>query len=312
MPGRVKGAWNLISKLAIALIWKTPTRLKFRKTKICQEQNILTFVYNKTGADSSEWFEPAEDAKVSGQGTGQEKTSSKPKKTQPHRAVKTKKPAQAGPSKVQKTQKPKKTVVIGDVYIITMKRCLNQPEPPFGKVGSSKRTESNCQARLKELQTGNPHQLVCRHTFPVTENERTAEHTVKKQLRAEGLGIQPSCRGGSEWFSYPRGGLAALANRVTQILNDEGVLAPRSDWVESSINPSLSPNQSPQFLYNSKWRQVPCKGDELQHITYNCKWHFSEVTCVTIARSRKWSIKCRYSNKRRTFAEKNFISSALE
>ena len=312
MPGRVKGAWNLISKLAIALIWKTPTRLKFGKTKICQEQNILTFVYNKTGADSSEWFEPAEDAKVSGQGTGQEKTSSKPKKTQPHRAVKTKKPAQAGPSRVQKTQKPKKTVVIGDVYIITMNRCLNQPAPPFGKVGSSKRTASNCQARLKELQTGNPHQLVCGHTFPVTENERTAENTVKRQLRAEGLGIQPSCRGGSEWFSYPRGGLAALANRVRQILNDEGVLAPRSDWVESSINPSLSPNQSPQFLYNSKWRQVPCKGDELQHITYNCKWHFSEVTCVTIARSRKWSIKCRYSNKRRTFAENNFISSALE
>ena len=250
---------------------KDSSRLKFGKTKICQEQNILTFVYNKTGADSSEWFEPAEDAKVSGQGTRQQKTSSKPKRTQPHRAAKTKTPAQAGPSRVQKTQKPQKTVVVGDVYIITMNRCLNQPAPPFGKVGSSNRTESNCHARLKELQTGNPHQLVCRHTFPVTENERTAESTVRRLLRADGLGIQPRCRGGTEWFSYPRGGLAALANRVRQILNDEGVLAPRSDWVESSINPSLSPNQSPQFLYNSKWRQVRCKGDELQHITYNCK-----------------------------------------
>ena len=78
MPVRVKGAWNLISKLAIALIWKTPTRLKFGKTKIYQEQNILTFVYNKTGADSSEWFEPAEDAKVSGQGGRQQRTSRLP------------------------------------------------------------------------------------------------------------------------------------------------------------------------------------------------------------------------------------------
>ena len=311
MPGRVKGAWNLISKLAIALIWKTPTRLKFGKTKICQEQNILTFVYNKTGADSSEWFEPAEDAKVSDR-RHQKTTSSKPQRTQPHRAVKTKNPSQAGPSRVQKTQKPQKTVVFGDVYIITMNSCLNQPTPPFGKVGSSNRTAKNCQARLRELQTGNPHRLVCRHTFSVTENERTAEIRVQRQLRADGLDVQPRCGGGREWFSFPRGGLQALINRVRQILNDAGVLAPRSDWVESSINQSLSPNQSPQFVYNSKWRQVPCKGDELQHITYNCKWHFSEVTCVTIARSHKWSIKCRYSNKRRTLTESNFISSALE
>ena len=172
---------------------------------------------------------------------------------------------------VQKTQKPQKTVVFGDVYIITMNPCLDQPAPPFGKVGSSSRTANNCGARLGELQTGNPHQLTCSHTFSVTENQRTAENRVKRQLRTDGLDIYPSCRGGTEWFSFPGSGVQSLAARVREILNDAGVLAPRSDWVESSINPSLSPNQSPQFVYNSKWRQVPCKGDELQHITYNCK-----------------------------------------
>ena len=314
MPGPVKGAWNLISKLAIVLIWKTPTRLKFGKTKICQEQNILTFVYNKTGADSSEWFEPVEDAKVSGshhQKQQQPPPKKQPSRKQPPRAAKTNN-TKAGPSKAETKQKPRKTVVLGDVYIITMNRCLNQPAPPFGKVGSSNRTANTCRARLKELQTGNPHQLVCRYTFSVTVNELTAENRVKRKLTTDGLKVSERCHGGTEWFSFPQGGLQALANRVREILNEAGYLPPRSDWVESSINPSLSPNQSPQFVYNSKWRQVPCKGDELQHITYNCKWHFSEVTCVTIARSRKWSIKCRYSNKRRTFTENNFISAALE
>ena len=269
-------------------------------------------VYNKTGADSSEWFVPAEDAAVSGRRQGKT-TSSKPQKTQPHRAVKTNKPAQAGSSnQVQPKTKPRKTVVLGDVYIITMNRCLNQSAPPFGKVGSSERTENNCAARVGELQTGNPHQLVCRYTFSVTEDPKTAERRVRHNLTEDGFNIYPSCRGGTEWFTFPGSRVQSLAARARAVLNDAGVLASTSDWVESSINSSLSPNQSPHFVYNSKWRQVPCKGDELQHITYNCKWHFSEVTCVTIARSRKWSIKCRYSNKRRIFTENNFISAALE
>ena len=311
MPGRVKGAWNLISKLAIALIWKTPTRLKFGKTKICQEQNILTFVYNKTGADSSEWFEPAEDAKVSGSRPHKTTSSSKPQKTRPHRTVTTK-PAGPSTKTVPPKPKPKPKKTTGVVYIINMRACLSQPAPPFGKVGSSSRPDNNCGARVGELQTGNPHQLVCNHMFPVTEQLSAAEGRVRRNLTASGYNIYPSCRGGTEWFSFPGSGLQSLANRVRAVLNDAGVLASRSDWVESSINPSLSPNQFPQSVYNSKWRQVPCKGDELQHITYNCKWHFSEVTCVTIARSRKWSIKCRYSNKRRIFTENNFISAALE
>ena len=107
--------------------------------------------------------------------------------------------------------------------------------------------------------------------FPVTEALSAAERRVRQNLTADGFSIHPTCRGGREWFSFPQGGLQALANRVRAVLNDAGVLGSRSDWVESSINPSLSPNQSPQFVYNSKWRQVPCKGDELQHITYNCK-----------------------------------------
>ena len=225
----------------------------------------------KTGADSSEWFVPAEDAAVSGRRQGKT-TSSKPQKTQPHRAVKTNKPAQAGSSnQVQPKTKPRKTVVLGDVYIITMNRCLNQSAPPFGKVGSSERTENNCAARIGELQTGNPHQLVCRYTFSVTEDPKTAERRVRHNLTEDGFNIYPSCRGGTEWFTFPGSRVQSLAARARAVLNDAGVLASTSDWVESSINPSLSPNQSPHFVYNSKWRQVPCKGDELQHITYNCK-----------------------------------------
>ena len=199
---------------------------------------------------------------------------------------------------------------MGAVYIATMNSCQNQP---YGKIGSTGRTDNSCGARLGELQTGNPHQLVCGHVFLVTEVPTTAERRVHQQLTTDNLNIYTTCRGGTEWYSFPRGGVRGLANRVRAILDDANVLVPASDWVESSINPSLSPNQSPQFVYNSKWRQVPGKGDELQHITYNCKWHFSEVTCVTIARSRKWSIKCRYSNKRRILiTENNFISAALE
>ena len=300
MPVRVKGAWNLISKLAITLIWKTPTRLKFGKTKICQEQNILTFVYHKTGADSSEWFEPAKDAGVSGR---------RPQRTLPHRPAKTR---QGGPSnRVQPRPQQRRIVISGVVYIIHMNPCLGSA-PPFGKVGSTSRSANFCQARVRELQTGNPHQLVCNHYFSVVGNLTRAESTVHNQLRLDGRSIRGTCHGGREWYSFPGSGVQSLANRVRAILNEAGFLAPTRDWVESSINPSLSPNQSPQFVYNSKWRQVPCKGDELQHITYNCKWHFSEVTCVTIARSRKWSIKCRYSNKRRTLTDNNFISATLE
>ena len=302
MPGRVKGAWNLISKLAIVLNWKTPTRLKFGKTKICQEQNIPTFVYNKTGADSSEWFEPVEDAKNRSSTIQQQDPTHlrrQQSRRQPHRST------NAGSS----SRRPRPT---GAVYVANMNSCQNMP---YGKIGSTTRTDNSCGTRIAELQTGNPHQLVCnqRRVFLVTGDLASAEQRVHRQLRDDGLHAYPTCRGGREWYSYPRGGLQGLASRVREVLSDAGVLAQRRDWVESSINPSLSPNQSPQFVYNSKWRQVPCKGDELQHITYNCKWHFSEVTCVTIARSRKWSIKCRYSNKRRILiTENNFISAALE
>ena len=271
MPGRVNGAWNLISKLAIALIWKTPTSLKFGKTKICQKQNILTFVYNKTGVDSSEWFEPAKDAASS---------SRRRRRTRPV------------------------------VYVAHMVGCPGHDPPPFGKIGSTSRPEDGCRDRLTELQTGNPFRLVCDSQFPIYGSHTQAERKVRDELRD--TYHLPRCSGGREWFQFPQGGLDGLVEAVHNILHENGYLTPSKDWVESSINPSLSPNQPSQFVYISKWRQVPCKGDELQHIKYNCKWHFSEVTCVTIARSRKWSIKCRYSNKRRTLTENNFISATLE
>ena len=149
-----------------------------------------------------------------------------------------------------------------------MNSCHNQP---YGKIGSTTRTDNSCGARLGELQTGNPHRLVCSYVFLVSELPGTAERRVHQQLREDGLHIYPSCHGGREWYSFPGRGVRSLASRVEAILNAADVLVRTRDWVESSINPSLSPNQSPQFVYNSKWRQVPCKGDELQHITYNCK-----------------------------------------
>ena len=337
MPGRVKGAWNLISKLAIALIWKTPTRLKFGKTKICQEQNILTFVYNKTGADSSEWFEPVEDPgdkkgssktkkkERSGSSSGR-KTSTQTVRIQPPRSSSKNNPVNplvpstggtgASSSQVTTTtggqQQQQQKVAAGAVYIIIMDACDGQPSPPFGKVGITNSTASACKARVDKLQTGNPHKLICKHMFLVTI-PRDAEKAAHKNLTKPPpnnfrLKTQRGCDGGGEWFRFPNGQVGSLINRVRGVISDGGWLVSEQsfDWVESSIDPSLSPNQSPQFDYNSKWRQVPCRGDELQHITYNCKWHFSEVTCVTIARSCKWSIKCRYSNKRRTFTKNNF------
>ena len=343
MPGRVKGAWNLISKLAIVLIWKNPTRLKFGKTKICQEPNILTFVYNKTGADSSEWFEPVEDrpdkkvsrkTKKKEHSSSSHKTTANPSRIQPSRSSKSSSnPNRVNPvvsstggnaassSQVTTTntgQQQQQKVATGAVYIITMDPCDGHPSPPFGKVGKTEKTESACKARVDKLQTGNPHKLRCKHMFLVTV-PKDAEKAAHKNLTKPPpnnfrLKTQRGCGGGEEWFRFPNDQLGSLINRVRAVITEGGwfVSEQSFDWVESSINPSLSPNQSPQFVYNSKWRQVPCRGDELQHITYNCKWHFSEVTCVTIARSCKWSIKCRYSNKRRTFTENNFISAALE
>ena len=332
MPGRVKGAWNLISKLAVVLIWKNPTRLKFHF--------FLTFVYNKTGADSSEWFDPAENRHKKGSSKTKAKERSSSHRTtanpiQPPRSRKSSsknKPVNpvvsstggngASSSQVTATnagqQQQQQKVATGAVYIIIMNACDGQPSPPFGKVGKTDRTALACKARVEELQTGNPHKLICKHVFRVTK-PNDAEKAAHKNLTKPApndfhLKSQRGCGGGKDWFRFPNDQVGSLISTVRAVITDGGwfVSEQSFDWVESSINPSLSPNQSPQFVYNSKWRQVPCIGDELQHITYNCKWHFSEVTCVTIARSRKWLIKRRYSNKRRTFTENNFISAALE
>ena len=269
-------------------------RLKFGKTKICQEQNILAFVYNKTGADSSEWFEPAEDAgNPKGSGRKTKQSSSRHKTgtagTQPSRTSKSSskhnpvKPVvpsgKAGASgqvtTATNTGKQQKKVARGAVYILTMNSCVNQPSPPFGKVGKTDRTANACRARVQELQTGNPHKLRCRHVFLVT-NPLSAETGAHNDLKGSNLHLktQRGCDGGKDWFLFPDSQtVGSLITRVRQAITAGGwfVEEESHDWVESSINPSLFPNQSPQFVYNSKWRQVPCKGDELQHITYNCK-----------------------------------------
>ena len=163
-------------------------RLKFGKIKICQEQNILTFVYNKAGADSSEWFEPAEGAgnlkKSSHRAKPKEHSSSRHKTgntagRQPSRTGKSSSKlnplnpvvpsGKAGSSSQVTTAtnagKKEKKVARGAVYIITMKRCVDQPSPPFAKVGQTSRTRAGCKDRVKELQTGNPHKLICKNQF---------------------------------------------------------------------------------------------------------------------------------------------------
>ena len=175
-------------------------------------------------------------------------------------------------------QQQQQKVARGAVYIITMDACAGQPSPPFGKVGKTDRTENACKARVDELQTGNPHKLKCKHMFLVTEpyNAEKAAHRnlTKPPPNNFHLKTQRGCGGGKDWFLFPNGQtVASLITRVRAVITDGGwfVSELTFDWVESSINPSLSSNQSPQFVYNSKWRQVPCRGDELQHITYNCK-----------------------------------------
>ena len=174
-------------------------------------------------------------------------------------------------------QQQQQKVADGAVYIIIMDACDGQPSPPFGKVGITNNTASACKARVDKLQTGNPHKLICKHMFLVTK-PREAEKAAHKDLTKPapddfGLKTQRGCNGGGEWFRFPNDQVESLINRVRGVINDGGWLVSEQsfDWVESSIDPSLSPNQSPQFDYNSKWRQVPCRGDELQHITYNCK-----------------------------------------
>ena len=207
------------------------------------------------------------------------KTSSRPKPVNP--VVASTGGNGASSSQVTTTtpgqQQQQQKVAKGAVYIITMDSCDSQPSPPFGKVGITRRTASACKARVDELQTGNPHKLRCKHMFLVTEPkeaEEAAHHNMTKPPPNNlELKTQRRCGGGGEWFRFPNGQVGSLINRVRAVISEGGWLVSEQsfDWVESSINPSLSPNQSPQFVYNSKWRQVPCRGDELQHITYNCK-----------------------------------------
>ena len=216
--------------------------------------------------DSSEWFEPAEDAAA----VIHRKPT--PHRQQPPRQAK-KKPGPRVNPKPKPKPKPKPVVISGAVYVIHMNPCLNI-QPRFAKIGSTRNPANHCQGRVGSLQTGNANQLVCNHQFAVVGNLTRAERKVHDTLRdIDQLSTRANhaCHGGREWYTFPGTGVQSLANRVRAILHQAGYLAPTNDWVESSINPSLSPNQFPQFVYNSKWRQVPCKGDESQHITYNCK-----------------------------------------
>ena len=235
-------------------------------------------IYNKTGADSSE---PAEDAKNRGgshktgqsqrPSTGSSETRRKPNPPVPS----TKKGSSSKGTTTTKQRKQEKNEAPGGVYVIDMGDCANKSSPPFGKVGRTTRTANDCKARVQQLQTGNPFKLRCRRTFLVRVDPEIAERAAHDKLKEEHLHLktQQDCEGGEDWFLFPDGQrVASLIDNVRQTLSQAGwIVSEQRDWVESSINPSISPNQSPQFVYNSKWRQVPCRGNELQHITYNCK-----------------------------------------
>ena len=59
MPGRVKGSWNTIPKLTIALVWKTPTCLKLGEISNRAVENLPQRKLPAAN-DAREEFDPTE------------------------------------------------------------------------------------------------------------------------------------------------------------------------------------------------------------------------------------------------------------
>ena len=143
----------------------------------------------------------------------------------------------------------------------------------------------DCDRRIGELQSGNPHELICRYTFWVSNRHR-AEQEAHDALDERGLRVY--CGGGTEWFTVPGGldNIDDFAEIVRAAIVEYMQEEEDRDLAESSIN--LAPNQAAAKMAknyghnNTKWRQA-LKGNML-HVKYNCKWH-SKVTSVrTIAK----------------------------
>ena len=83
-----------------------------------------------------------------------------------------------------------------------MDNCEGHSAPPFAKVGYT----NDCDRRLGERQSGNPHELKCEHQFYVTNRHR-AEQDAHNEL--DEMELRVYCGGGTEWFTVP-GGLDEL------------------------------------------------------------------------------------------------------
>ena len=150
--------------------------------------------------------------------------------------------------------------------------------PTFVKVGFT----NNCRQRFGNLKAGNPFKLNCHVSYNVCvkdEAERAAHGVISDSSIDMG--------GGTEWFYYGTSANLELMRQAVRAAIDPWIerAGGSSDFVESSINPCLAPNQAgaimptnynygnfnPRFagVYNTKWRQT-LQGNVLQ-IKYNCK-----------------------------------------
>ena len=153
-----------------------------------------------------------------------------------------------------------------------MDDCESYSAPPFAKVGYT----NDCDRRIRELQSGNPHELLCQYTFWVSNRQR-AEREAHRALDQQGLRV--NCGGGTEWFTVP-GGLGDIDEfaeivraAIVQFMQEEESSEEDRDLAESSIN--LVPKKAAAKMAtnyghnNTKWRQ-DLKGNML-HVKYNCK-----------------------------------------
>ena len=148
-----------------------------------------------------------------------------------------------------------------------MDDCEGHSAPPFAKVGYT----NDCDRRVGELQSGNPHELRCRYTWWVTNRNR-AERKAHEALDEQGLRV--NCGGGTEWFRVEDDlddideFAEIVRDAIVEFMEEED-----RDLAESSNN--LAPNQAAAKMAtnyghnNTKWRQ-DLKGNML-HVKYNCK-----------------------------------------
>ena len=267
----------------------------------------LCFLYNKTGANSSEWFEPAEEEAYKRIIALQDPRKSKHRQKKPNPGGRAPTRGAAGGrggggggagaggrggggggagaggrggggggaggrGRGRGSGCRSQPNHPGYIYIIEMSGSYRQYQaPPFAKVGFT----NDCRQRLGNLRAGNPFQLTCYETYHVC-TKNAAEIAAHNALNSSNVNLG----GGKEWFYY-----TSLSSLATTVKN--AILSfmdrPDSDFVELSKNPCLTPNPAgvvmatnyghlnPRFagVYNQRWRQAV--QENVLHIKYNCK-----------------------------------------